>query len=133
MSQRWNIPKSRWGFDPMLKQSAQLLGVQAVATGKGARQRRVGLVETRLKERRLLFDMDILPGDTQDERERKARVRRLYEQMMRVHYIKKEVPGEGEVYVYNRSDDDGAAGLEDAIEVIDGKKVLNLKGWKSNV
>jgi hypothetical protein len=131
MSQRWNIPKSRWGFDPMLKQSAQLLGVQAVATGKGARQRRVGLVETRLKERRILFDMDVLEGDTPDECQRKERVRRLFHQMQRVHYIKKEIPGEGEVFVYNRSDDDGAAALEDAIEVIDSKKSNNFSAWKS--
>lgn len=131
MGQRWDIPKRRWGFDPQLKRAAELEGVEAVAMGKGSRQRRVGLVESRLKQRQLLFDMDYVEGDSADERARKARVRRLFDQMRRVHYVKKDVSGEGEVYVYNRADDDGAAALEDAIEVIDSKKNLNLAGWKT--
>ena len=131
MSQRWNIPRPRWGFDPMLQRDAKTLGVQAVATGKGSRKRRVGLVEARLKSRRLLFDMDVQPTDPPHEVERKERVRRAYHQMQRVHWNKREVPGEGIVLEYARVDDDMVAAIEDAVEVIDSGKKWNLGNFKA--
>jgi len=131
MGQRWNIPKSRWSFDPMLQRAAKLLGVSSAATGKGARKRRVAYVENRLKMRRLLFDIDIQDTDSKDDMERKYRVQRCFQQFQRVHWITRESPGEGFILDYARVDDDMAAAVEDAIEFIDTKKKLATKGWKS--
>ena len=51
------------------------------------------------------------------------------EQMQRVHYQKKTSPDKGEYYEYHRSDDDLAAAVEMAIEVIDGKASASAQSY----
>ena len=127
MSQLWHIDRRNWGFDPQLKIAAGL--VEAEAVSMASRMYRVGLVDSRLRQNKLRFDMDIQPTDDEATVQRKHRVRRLFDQMRRVHYIRRELPGKGLVLEYNRVDDDMAAALEDAIEVMDSKKRTNWGGY----
>jgi hypothetical protein len=112
MSQRWGIPYHRWGFDPLQKASADMAGAVAVKTGSGSRVQRAGMVEARLNNRKLLFDFEG-PG-----------VERLFDQLLRVHYTKRDVPGQGQVYDYARVDDDMAAALENAVQVVDERRTF---------
>mgnify|MGYP001603140124 CR=1 FL=1 len=121
MGHEYGILASRWGFDPMLRESADRAGAVATRTGEGSRLRRVGMVEARLNDGRLLFDFS------------KPVVCELFAQMQRVHYIKRFEQGKGEVYTYARIDDDLAAALEDAIEVIDGGLSVDLPRPRSDV
>lgn len=127
MSQLWHIDRRNWGFDPQLKIAAGL--VEAEAVSMASRMYRVGLVDSRLRQNKLRFDMDVQPHDDEATTQRKHRVRRLFDQMRRVHYIRRELPGKGLVLEYNRVDDDMAAALEDAIEVMDSKKRTNWGGY----
>ena len=127
MSRLWNIPPRNWGFDPQLKIAAGLVDAEAVSMS--SRMYRVGLVDSRLRQNKLRFDMDIQPTDDEATQIRKHRVRQLFNQMRRVHYIRRELPGKGLVLDYNRVDDDMAAALEDAIEVMDSKKRTNWGGY----
>lgn len=114
LSQKYNIPQHRWGFDPVQKQAAEMAGATVMESGAGSRLARVGLVEARINAHTLLFDFNG-PG-----------VRDLFLQARRVHYIKRLVAGQGEIYDYARIDDDLVAALEDAMEVIDGKRSAAL-------
>lgn len=127
LSRLWGIDRRNWGFDPQLKIAAGLTDTTAVSMA--SRMYRVGLVDSRLRQRKLLFDMDVQPHDGEVTVQRKHRVRRLFEQLRRVHYIRRELPGKGLVLEYNRVDDDMAAALEDAIEVMDSKKRTNWGGY----
>ena len=127
LSRLWNIPPRNWGFDPQLKIAAGLVDAEAVSMS--SRMYRVGLVDSRLRQNKLRFDMDIQPGDDEATQIRKHRVRQLFNQMRRVHYIRRELPGKGLVLDYNRVDDDMAAALEDAVEVMDSKKRTNWSGY----
>lgn len=129
MGSLWNVPNSRWGFDPQLKLAANLEGAQAVS--RASRMYRVGLVQSRLKQRKLLFDMDILPDDDEVTIDRKNRVRQLFNQMKRVHLIRRDIVGQGAAYIYDRVDDDMAAAAENCVEILDGKKKLNLGNWRN--
>lgn len=120
MGQRWGISNRRWGFDPMQREAAKLVGAQIAP--EALRRDRVGMVEARMLNNRLKFDMYVLEGDSAAERERKAGVRRCFEQMKRVHWVRREVKGQGYRYDYARVDDDMAAAVEDAIAVIDTKR-----------
>ena len=127
LSSLWHIDRRKWGFDPQQKLAAALVEAQAVSMA--SRMYRVGLVDSRLRQNKLRFDMDVQPGDDEATTQRKHRVRRLFDQMRRVHYIRRELPGKGLVLEYNRVDDDMAAALEDAIEVMDSSKRTNLGGY----
>ena len=124
MSQLWGIPPRRWGFDPQLKIAAGLVDAQAVTMA--SRMFRVNLVDSRLRQNKLRFDMDVQPGDDEATSQRKHRVRLLFNQMRRVHYVRRELPGKGLILEYNRVDDDMAAALEDAIEIMDTSRKVNL-------
>ena len=106
-SHEYSILRSRWGFDPMLRESADRVGAVATQKGNETRLTKVGKVEARLNDGRLLFDLS------------KPMVRRTFEQMQRVHYMKKASAEKGEYYEYHRSDDDLAAAVENAVWVID--------------
>ena len=114
LSAKYGVSLYRWGFDPMQREAAEQAGAE-VST---SRSRKVGLVEARLSTGRLFFDLEG-PG-----------VREAVEQMRRVHYVKREVPGMGFRYEYARVDDDMAAAVENAVAVIDGGDMMGLSGWK---
>lgn len=103
MGQRYGIPHTRWGFDPMQREAAKIKGAQ-VATGD--RLVRVGIVEGYINAGKLKFDFDG-PG-----------VKQAFAQMQRVHYVKKFVVGQGERYEYARVGDDLAAAVENALQII---------------
>ena len=107
-SHDYGVPASRWGFDPMLKESADRLGAQAMEESNNRRLARVGKVRARLLDGRLLFDLST------------PMVVKVFEQMKRVHYQKRTSPTKGEYYEYHRADDDLVAALENAVTVIDG-------------
>lgn len=106
LSARYRIPLHRTGYDAMQKEAAEY-GRGMVALGPGTRGRKVGLVEARLNTRKLWFDLNG-PG-----------VRDALAQMGRVHYVKKQSPEKGAFFEYARVDDDDAAGVENAVWVID--------------
>ena len=106
-SHQYGILRSRWGFDPMLRESADRVGAMAMIEGNTRRLTRVGRVEARFNDGRLLFDLS------------NPMVRKVFEQMKRVHYQKRTSPEKGEYYEYHRSDDDFAAAVENLITVID--------------
>ncbi len=112
LSHEYGVPLSRWGFDPMLKESADRSGATAMEADNNRRLARVGKVRARLIDGRLLFDLS------------NPMVVRVFEQMRRVHYQKRSSPTKGEYYEYHRSDDDLAAALEDAVTVIDDGGVI---------
>ena len=107
MSHDHGIPLSRWGFDPMLKAEARLVGATAMEEANSRRLPRVSNVKARHNDGRLLYNLE------------NPMVRRLFEQMKRVHYQKRSSPTKGEYSEYHRDDDDLAAALENAITVID--------------
>lgn len=125
MSQRWAIPHRRWVFDPMQREAAKIVGAQVAPTA--TRLTRAGHVHQRLMNNTLKFDMLVQQGDSDPDRERKARVRRCFEQMKGVHQIRVESKG-GYRFEYARVDDDMAAAVENAIDLIDSRQPLNLKG-----
>ena len=125
MGQKWQISPRRWVFDPMQREAARLLGCIVAPTA--LRLQRAGKLQARFLNRKLLFDMVVLEGDDLPTRERKERVRRCFEQFKRVHMVKREVPGQGWKYEYARVDDDMVAGVENAIDLIDSRPVLDKK------
>ncbi len=114
LSQKYSIPKTRWGFDPMQKEAAQLVD----ATVLKSRDTKVGYVEARLNRGTLLFDFSG-PG-----------VPALFEQMQNSHWVKKVIVGKGEVYEYDRSEDDLVAALEDAVAVVDADTSFSFGSGK---
>lgn len=104
---QYGVPNSRWGFDPMLRESANLQGATAMDKSNELRLVRVSKVKARHNSGRLLYDLS------------KPMVRKVFHQMQRIHYQKRTSPTKGEYYEYHRADDDLAAGLENAITVID--------------
>lgn len=108
LSHEYGIPLTRWGFDPMLKESADRAGATAMEESNSRRLARVGKVIARHNSGRLLYDLS------------KPMVRKVFEQAKRVHYQKRTSPTKGEYYEYHRADDDLVAALEDAIGVLDG-------------
>ena len=88
---------------------------------------RAGTVHQRLMDRTLLFDMVIMATDSVADRERKEQNRRCFEEMKGIHQIKKEVPGHGWHYEYARVNDNMAASIENAIDLIDSRPVLDKR------
>lgn len=115
MSQKYHIPLRRWGFDPLQKEAAKIRRVTPVPSGAGSRLSRVGLVQERITQDHLRFDLT-QPG-----------AREVFAQMLRVHFIKKVVAGRGEVYDYDRDDDDLAAAVENAVYVM-AQPYIDLAG-----
>ena len=111
MGQRYGILYDRWGFDPMQREAAKIKGVEVAA---GDRLVRVGIVEGDINSDKLKFDFEG-PG-----------VKAAFAQMQRVHYLKKFIAGQGEVYVYARVADDLAASIENALQVIKNKPPMDL-------
>ena len=115
MGQRYSIPRARWGFDPMQREAADLVGASVFKS----RNDKVSMVEARLNRGTLLFDM--APHDSSPaEAARAQSVVAVFEQMQQAHWISKVVVGQGEKLEYDRSDDDLVAALEDAVAVVDG-------------
>jgi hypothetical protein len=126
LSQKYGIPRDRWGFDPMQGEAAAMAGGKTTG-GPGSRPEKVGMIEARLNRGTLLFDPEgpgVFSGLGPDGRDG------LYPQMKRVHWIKRVIAGRGEVYDYNRDDDDIVAALEDAIKIIDGEQGFSFRPGK---
>ncbi len=127
-SQKYGIPRRRWSLDPLQKALADRMGCSVARMGDGSRMRRTDMVNARIRRNQLKFDMVIRPGDSPAEVERKKRVTLVFEQMKSVHVIVKTAPGRGEYTEYARWDDDLAAAVEDAIELLDDKRTFNNEG-----
>lgn len=126
LSAKYGIPRTRWGFDPIQKEAAQMADAQT-AGGPGSRMAKVGMVEARLNRNTILFDPDgpgVYSGLGEDGSDG------LVPQLRRVHFIERVLPGRGSVMEYDRTDDDLAAAFENAVAVIDGNQGFALPTGK---
>lgn len=110
LARKWKVPPQKWGFDPNEKFMAKSFKAEAVSGSAGSREYRIGLTGSRLNADALFFDITG-PG-----------VAKAYEQMKRVHRVKQR---SGELKLV-RLDDDGAATIENNIEMKDGMVRLEI-------
>ena len=99
-----------WGTDPNEKFMARSFKAEAVSGSAGSREARVALTSARLNRGLLMFDVNG-PG-----------VPDLHAEMMKVHRKKLKT---GEL-VYDRTDDDRTASMENGLELADGSKSFAL-------
>ena len=99
-----------WGTDPNEKFMARSFKAEAVSGSAGSREARVALTSARLNRGLLMFDQNG-PG-----------VPQAHAEMMGVHRKKLRT---GEL-VYDRTDDDRTASIENVLELADGSKSIAL-------